>query len=141
MRKLDVEVFPNIRRSYLHMVARRTPIFPCVELFKWLIEHTDTQRCFINDDNGECVEVFLQVEVQNYYNLRDSDESMKTDFFVIFYEKHNTNKVMASWWREDKNFTNRTSGWYPMTNLREPYIYLMALICRLYGEKDCSTFS
>jgi hypothetical protein len=26
-------------------------------------------------------------------------------------------------------------------NLREPYIYLMALICRLYGEKDCSRFS
>jgi hypothetical protein len=23
----------------------------------------------------------------------------------------------------------------------EPYIYLMALICRLYGEKDCSRFS
>jgi hypothetical protein len=28
-----------------------------------------------------------------------------------------------------------------MINLREPYIYLMALICWLYGEKDCSKFS
>jgi hypothetical protein len=28
-----------------------------------------------------------------------------------------------------------------MTNLKEPYIYLMALICRLYGEKYCSRFS
>jgi hypothetical protein len=28
-----------------------------------------------------------------------------------------------------------------MTNLREPYIFLMELICRLYGEKDCSRFS
>jgi hypothetical protein len=28
-----------------------------------------------------------------------------------------------------------------MINLREPYIYLMALIYRLYGEKDCSKFS
>jgi hypothetical protein len=48
---------------------------------------------------------------------------------------------MASWWREDKKYTNRTSGWYQTTNLRESYIYLMALICRLYGEKDCSRFS
>jgi hypothetical protein len=47
---------------------------------------------------------------------------------------------MASWWREDKNFTNRTSGWYPTANLREPYIYLMALLYRLHGEKDCSRF-
>jgi hypothetical protein len=28
MRKLDDEVFPNIRRSYLHMVARRTQCSP-----------------------------------------------------------------------------------------------------------------
>jgi hypothetical protein len=48
---------------------------------------------------------------------------------------------MASWWREDKKFTNQSNGWYGTINLREPYIYLMALICRLYGEKDCSKFS
>jgi hypothetical protein len=66
---------------------------------------------------------------------------LNTDFVLSFYEKHDTSKVMASWWREDKNFTNRTSGWYPTTNLREPYIYLMALLCRLHGEKDCSRFS
>jgi hypothetical protein len=123
------------------MVARRTPVFPCIELLKWLIDHTDTQRCLINDDNGECVGVFLPVEVHNYYKLRDLEERLNTDFVIKFYEKHDTNKVMASWWREDKKYTNRTSGWYPTTNLREPYIYLMALICRLYGEKDCSRFS
>jgi len=112
-----------------------------MELLKWLIDHMDTQICLINDDNCECVGVFLPVEVQNYYKLKDPDEQLNTDFVERFYEKHNTSKVMASWWREDKNFTNRTSGWYPMANLREPYIYLMALICRLHGEKDCFKFS
>jgi hypothetical protein len=58
-----------------------------------------------------------------------------------FYEHHNTSWVMASWWREDKNFTNRSIGWYGTANLREPYVYLMDLICRLYKEKDCSIFS
>jgi hypothetical protein len=48
---------------------------------------------------------------------------------------------MASWWREDNKFTNQRNGWYKKINLREPYIYLMALICRLYEEKDCSKFS
>jgi hypothetical protein len=48
---------------------------------------------------------------------------------------------MASWWKEDKNFTNRSNGWYEKTNFREPYIYLMSLIYQLYGEKDCSKFS
>jgi hypothetical protein len=48
---------------------------------------------------------------------------------------------MESWWKEDKKFTNQSTGWYRTTNLREPYIYLMALICLLYGEKDCYIFS
>jgi hypothetical protein len=60
------------------MVVRRTPLFPYIELLKWLIDHTDTQICLINDDNGECVGVFLPVEVQNYYKLRDLDERLNT---------------------------------------------------------------
>jgi hypothetical protein len=60
---------------------------------------------------------------------------------VKFYEFHDTSWLMASWWKEDKNFTNRRNGWYEMINLRDPYIYLMALIYRLYGEKDFSKFS
>jgi hypothetical protein len=47
---------------------------------------------------------------------------------------------MASWWREDKKFMNRIVGWYPMANIREPYIYIVALLYRLHGEKDFSQF-
>jgi hypothetical protein len=59
---------------------------------------------------------------------------------VKFYEFHYTNQLMASWWKEDKKFTNWSNGWYGTINLREPYIYLMALIYQMYGEKDCSNF-
>jgi hypothetical protein len=48
---------------------------------------------------------------------------------------------MASWGKENKKFTNRSNGWYRTTNLREPYIYLMALICQLYEERYCAKFS
>jgi hypothetical protein len=95
-RKLDDEVFVNIRKSYLHMVVSRTLVFPFIELFKWLIDHTDAQKCVINDDNGQIVRVFLLVEVQNYYKLRDPDERLNMDFIVKFYQKHNTSKIMAS---------------------------------------------
>jgi hypothetical protein len=140
-RKLDDEVFVNIRKAYLHIVASRTPVFPCIELLKWLIDHTDANKCVINDDNGQIMGVFLPLEVQNYYKLRDPDERLSMDFVVKFYQKHDTSKIMASWWREDKKLTNRNFGWYPMTNLRQPYIYLMALLFQLHGEKDCSRFS
>jgi len=69
VRALNDDVFSNIWRSYLNMVARRTPIFPCIEVLKWLIDHIDTHKFLINDDNGGCVGVFLPVEVQKDYKL------------------------------------------------------------------------
>jgi hypothetical protein len=141
MRKLDDEVLPNVRKDYLHMVASRTSVFSFIELLKWLNGHNDTHRCLINDDNGGCVGIFLPVEVHSYYKLREPEENLSTEFLLSFYQKHDTSKIMASWWREDKNFTNRTSDWYPTGNLREPYIYLMSLLCRLHGEKYCARFS
>jgi len=51
-----------------------TLVLPCIKLLKWLIDHTDTQRCLINEDNDERVRVFLPVEVQNYYKLRELEE-------------------------------------------------------------------
>jgi hypothetical protein len=47
---------------------------------------------------------------------------------------------MASWWKEDKKFNNQRNGRYGTINLKETYIYLMALICQLYGENKCSKF-
>jgi hypothetical protein len=123
------------------MVARITLIFPCIEVLKWLIDHMDGHKFLINDENGRCVRVFLPTEVQKYYKLRDPKERLNTKFMVKFYEFHYTSRLMASWWREENKFTNHSNGWYGTINLREPYIYLMALICQLYEEKDCSNFS
>jgi hypothetical protein len=38
---LDDQVFPNIRRSYLHRVSFRTPVLPCIENLAWIIDHAD----------------------------------------------------------------------------------------------------
>ena len=69
VRALDDQVFPNISRSYLHMVSFRTLVFPCIEVLKWLIDHTNVQKFLINDENGGCVRFFLPTEVQKYYKL------------------------------------------------------------------------
>jgi hypothetical protein len=61
---LDDQVFPNIRRSCLHMVAYQTPVFPCIETLGWIIDHTNVMKCIVNNENGECVGVFLPIEVQ-----------------------------------------------------------------------------
>jgi hypothetical protein len=106
VRELDDQVFPNIQRSYLHMVAIRTPVFPSIEDLKWIIDHIDAHKCLINDENARCVGVFVPTEVQKYYKLREPEERLNTDFVVNLYEVHDTSRLMASWWKEDKKFTN-----------------------------------
>jgi hypothetical protein len=98
-------------------------------------------KCTINNAEGERIGIFLPVGVQKYYKLRDPEERLNTYFVVKFYEYHDTNSILASWWREDKKFTNINTRWYNTINLIDAYMYLMALICRLYGENDCSKFS
>jgi hypothetical protein len=83
-RKLDDDVLPNIRRYYLHMVASRCSVFPCIELLKWLIDHADAHKCLINDYNGECIRVFLPSKVQSYYKIRDSKLKLSTDCVLSF---------------------------------------------------------
>jgi hypothetical protein len=122
------------------MVASRTLVFLCIEILKWLIDHTNSHKCLINDDNGGCIGVFLPSKVQIYYKLRELEETLNTNFVLSFYASHDTNKIMVSWWREDEKFTNRTADLYPTNNIREAYIYLIAILCRLHGEKDCSLF-
>jgi hypothetical protein len=129
---LDDQFFPNIRQSYLHMVAcwRWKPLcnHTCIKTLRWIIDHTDAMKCMVNNEEGECVGVFLPIEVQKYYKLRDLEEMLNTNFVVKFYEFHDVSKLLASWWKEDKKFTNRRNGWYSMVNLKDTYMYLMSLI-------------
>jgi hypothetical protein len=110
------------------MVSSRTLIFPCIEFLKWIIDHTDVNKFLINDENGGCVGFFLLTKVHKYYKLRDPEEWLKIDFMVNLYEFHDTIRLIVSWWKEDKKFTNQRNGWYGIVNMREPYIYLVALI-------------
>jgi len=82
------------------MIPRRTPVSPYIEVLKWLIYHTDRHNFLINDENGGCVRVFLPKKVHKYNNIRDLEEWLNTDFMVNFYEFHNTNSLMALWWKE-----------------------------------------
>jgi hypothetical protein len=103
------------------------------QTLEWILNHIDAGKCLINNVDGKCVGVFLSMEINKYDKLREPEVKLNTNFVVYFYEKHNTGKLLASLWKEDRKFINRAMGLYSTINL---YIFLMALICRLYGEKD-----
>jgi hypothetical protein len=48
--------------------------------------------------------------------------------------------LFPKWYKEDKQFKHRPKGGYPTSALRKPYQYMVAMLCRLYGEPDASQF-
>jgi hypothetical protein len=48
----------------------------------------------------------LPTEVSTYYKLKDVEAMLNKDFVVEFHDLHNTNQLLAYWWREDKKFMN-----------------------------------
>jgi hypothetical protein len=62
VRALDEKVFSNIRWSYLHMVARRTLVFPYIEVLKWLIDHTEIPEIMADPRLKQHIEVLFLSE-------------------------------------------------------------------------------
>jgi hypothetical protein len=108
---------------------------------EWVISHTKSQDYKIVNDQGECIGSFLPQDMAIYYKLLDPDESLTKDFVISFYEQYETNKILNNWWKEDIKFVKISTSKYAISSLREPYMYAMILLCRLYGERDCSQFS
>jgi len=120
----------------LYLLESKTLVLPCVDLFELFIHHADAKKFLLNNKDEECIGIFFLIEVCTYYKLKEVEDRLNKYFLVAFYEKNNTDQL-----GEDKKFVNKALWWYNIVNLQEPYIFLMALICRLYGEKDFSGFS
>jgi hypothetical protein len=58
----------------------------------------------------------------------------------VLNEEHDTKNILYSWWVEDTRLFGKSDGIYSISNLRDPYVYTMALVTMLYGDKYCAHF-
>lgn len=53
-----------------------------------------------------------------------------------FHKKQDVKKILVGWWIEGKTFLKKNDDVYAITKLRDPYSYVMAMMCKLYGEPN-----
>jgi len=140
MRNVDDLVFTNIRRSRLHKISTRTPIMPCYEAIERVIKHTNVDIMTILNDEGRCVASYHGYELEKYSRLHELEKYMINDFMEKFHQSHDIRKILTSWWVEDKSFFGKSNGICTMLKLRDPYIYAIALMCKLYIDHNCIHF-
>jgi hypothetical protein len=54
--------------------------------------------------------------------------------------KHTFKELYPIWYTPDNQFKLRPFRGYPTTALRKPYLYIVAMLCRLYGDSYASKF-
>jgi len=136
----DKDVFTNIKRSGLHRVAARPPVFPCADVISWIISRVkvDNRRVMAIDDE-QVVGSFRPEYIEVYYKLPRSE----VDFTNKWLEKqtHDVHATMKSWWVHTKRFRVRPfKSTYPTASLREPYKLVAMMMCRLFGDPDAKEF-
>jgi hypothetical protein len=97
---MEDEVFQFIKHFRLRFIVLRAPVFPFVKLIKCIVIHTYCDNCLINTDKGECIRYFLPQDVNRYYKLHESKESLNVDFVIYFYKNYDTSITLVSWWKE-----------------------------------------
>jgi hypothetical protein len=73
--------------------------------------------------------------------LSPGKRTKKLDNELLGGFKHTSKDLCPTWYKPDKVFKLRPTGGYPTSSLRRPYQYMVAMLCRLYGEEDASKFS
>jgi hypothetical protein len=78
------------------MVAMKKLIYACVDLLEWIIHHSNAEKCLLNNKYGECIGVFLLIEVIAFYKLKDVEVRLNIDFILEFYECRNNGQFLTS---------------------------------------------
>ena len=129
----------NIRKSKLHKVASHPPVLPCADAIAWIIEHVGLQNRYILNARGDPIASFQASDLAKYYHLEKGPQQLDGDLLSKFPYKGN--ELFKIWCKPDIVFKHKRSGNYPTTELKTPYQYIVAVLCRLYGKKNASKFT
>jgi hypothetical protein len=135
----QLQIFSNIRKSKLHRVAARPPVLPCADAVSWIVEHVDLQNRYILNAIGEPIASFQGSNLAKYYHLKKGLQQLDGDLLTKF--PYRGDDLFKLWCKPDVVLKHRHSGNYPIADLKSPYQYIVAMLCRLYGKKNSSTFT
>jgi hypothetical protein len=98
----------------------------------------DLENMYVCNARGQPITSFHPTDLAKCYHLEKGTKKLDNE---LLGGLNTTKDLCHTWYKPDKQFKLRPTGGYPMTTLRRPYQYMVAMLCRLYGEQDASKFS
>jgi hypothetical protein len=134
----ELQVFRNIIKSGIFGVEEHPTIFPSVDAISWILKNTDVDSRYVFNVRKDPIDYFRLGDLVKYYHIKAGNKNLDGQ---ILSELDITPKdLFPTWYKADKQFKYQPKIWYPTTNLRIPYQYMVAMFCKLYGEPDATHF-
>jgi hypothetical protein len=135
----ELRIFKNIRRSGIFRVAARVVVFPCVDAITWILKNIDLRNIYVCNSRKEPIALFRLEYLAKCYHLEKGIKKLDSKLLDEF--EYTAKELFPKWYKADKQSKHRPKGGYPTTALRRPYQYMVAMLCKIYGEPDASQFS
>jgi hypothetical protein len=134
----ELQVFRNIRKLGIFRVATHPTVFPCADTISWILKNIDIDSRYVFNARKEPIASFRLDDLAKCYHIEAGNKRI---YGQLLSELELTPKdLFPTWYKEDKQFKYRPKSRYPTTNLRRPYQYMVAMLCRLYREPDATHF-
>jgi hypothetical protein len=134
----ELQAFKNIRKSGIFRVATHPTVFPCTDAISWILKNTDISSRYICNTRKEPIASFRPEFLAKCYHIEEG--SKRLDGKLLSEFEYTPKDLFPKWYKADKQFKYRPKIRYPTSALRRPYQYLVAMLCRLYGEPDATQF-
>jgi hypothetical protein len=128
----ELQAFKNIRKSWIFRVATHPTIFPCTDAISWILKNTDISNRYICNMRKEPIASFRPDSLAKCYHIEEGSKRLDGELLNEF--EYTPKDLFPKWYKEDKQFKYRPKSGYPTSALRRPYQYLVAMLCRLYGN-------
>lgn len=118
-------------------MATHPAVFPCPNTILWILKNIDISR-YVCNARKEPIASFKLDNLAKCYDIGAGSKTLDSQLLSGF--ELTPKDLFLGWYKADKQFKYRPKSRYLATNLRRPYQYVVAMLCRLYGEPNATHF-
>ena len=137
----DLEVFWNIRKHILYLIAAKPIILPYNDVVKSIFKHINLGMRSVISEGRVSIAYLQPYSFKIMFKLKKIQVLLNKTFLDEYRAKEfNLVKKLKDWWTEYKAFLEKNNWMYSTQYLRYPYRFMKTMIFMLYGEEGSSCF-
>ena len=131
-------IYANIEKSAIMKVATRPELFPCSDVMRWILPHTNNNTMLIGNVEGQGYAAFSPRYVALAYHLPEPQVFLSNDWLDNL--RMDLVETLRRMLLPGKLYRHRTTEDYDTASLRAPYRFIALMLNRIFGRANGRLF-